>query len=90
MVRQGKLSEVDSLSELGIYGTFLRRGEEVLFNKEAGHLVRTKVCFNPEPVLRAISRPCLLLCLPLVELVSPGHMKLCGISSGYQAALPFL
>lgn len=43
MVREGKLSEVGSLSELGIYGTFLRRGDDVLFNKEAGHLVRTKV-----------------------------------------------
>ena len=43
MVREGKLSEVDSLSELGIYGTFLRRGSETLLNREAGHLVRTKV-----------------------------------------------
>jgi Eukaryotic glutathione synthase, ATP binding domain len=28
-VRRGKLTEDDSLSELGIYGTFLRIGDEV-------------------------------------------------------------
>ena len=43
MVRKGKLLEVPSISELGIYGTFLRRGDHVLLNAEAGHLVRTKV-----------------------------------------------
>ena len=43
MVRQGQLAEVDTLSELGIYGTFMRKGSQVLLNREAGHLVRTKV-----------------------------------------------
>ena len=43
MVRLGKLSEVDALSEIGIYGTFLRKGSKIIFNREAGHLVRTKV-----------------------------------------------
>ena len=43
MVREGSSFEVDSLSELGIFGTFLSRGNEVLINKQAGHLVRTKV-----------------------------------------------
>ena len=43
MVRNGKMIEVESLSELGIYGTYLRRGKEVIINRQAGHLVRTKV-----------------------------------------------
>ena len=43
MVRRGKLLQVPSISELGIYGTFLRRGDQVLRNAEVGHLVRTKV-----------------------------------------------
>ena len=47
MVRKGKLLEVPSISELGIYGTFIRRGDQVLLNEEAGHLVRTKVSCLP-------------------------------------------
>ncbi len=43
MVREGELLETDTLSELGIFGSFLRRGNKVLLNKEAGHLIRTKV-----------------------------------------------
>ena len=43
MVREGQLLETDTLSELGIFGAFLRRGKKVLLNKEAGHLIRTKV-----------------------------------------------
>ena len=43
MVREGKLLETDTLSELGIFGSFLRRGDKVLLNNEAGHLIRTKV-----------------------------------------------
>ena len=46
MIREGKLSEVDSISELGIYGVFLRKGSKILLNEEAGHLVRTKVDFS--------------------------------------------
>lgn len=46
MIREGKLSEVDSISELGIYGVFLRKGNEIILNEEAGHLVRTKVNFS--------------------------------------------
>lgn len=42
-MRRGELLQIESLSELGIFGTFLRRGDELLVNKEAGHLVRTKV-----------------------------------------------
>ena len=43
MVREGELLETDTLSELGIFGAFLRRGDQVLLNNEAGHLIRTKV-----------------------------------------------
>ena len=43
MVREGELLETDTLSELGIFGAFLRRGSRILMNREAGHLIRTKV-----------------------------------------------
>ena len=43
MVREGELLEPDTLSELGISGAFLGRGDKVLMNNEAGHLIRTKV-----------------------------------------------
>ena len=43
MLRDGQLLEAESLSELGVYGTFVRQGDDVLLNKQAGHLVRTKV-----------------------------------------------
>ena len=33
----------ETLSELGIYGTFLRQGDKTLLNQSAGHLLRTKV-----------------------------------------------
>jgi len=49
MVRQGQVVEVESLSELGIYGTFLRQGSQVVLNREAGHLVRTKAPPPPAP-----------------------------------------
>lgn len=43
IVREGEPLEIESLSELGIFGLFLRKGDELLLNEEAGHLVRTKV-----------------------------------------------
>ena len=43
MVREGELLETEIPSELGIFGAFLRRGDKVLMNNEAGHLIRTKV-----------------------------------------------
>ena len=48
MVRLGEASETETLSELGIYGVYLRRGSEVLLNREAGHLVRTKAATSDE------------------------------------------
>lgn len=43
VVREGELLERDALSELGIFGAFLQRGDKMLMNNEAGHLIRTKV-----------------------------------------------
>eukprot|EP00879_Flechtneria_rotunda_P007073 GHRR01007424.1.p1 GENE.GHRR01007424.1~~GHRR01007424.1.p1 ORF type:complete len:423 (+),score=167.79 GHRR01007424.1:184-1269(+) len=47
-VRNGEWSEDDSLSELGIYGTFLKVGHKVITNEEVGHLVRTKTSSSNE------------------------------------------
>lgn len=48
MVRAGQASEVDTLSELGVYGVLVRRGRTLLHNREAGHLVRTKAATSNE------------------------------------------
>jgi glutathione synthase len=42
LLRGGALVEADSLSELGVYGVYVRANGAVLLNAEAGHLVRTK------------------------------------------------
>lgn len=43
MVRDGQLVDTDSLSELGIFGVLVRRGDKVISNKQSGHMIRTKV-----------------------------------------------
>ena len=48
MAREGTATEVESLSELGIYGTFVRQGTTVLLNRQAGHLLRTKAATSDE------------------------------------------
>lgn len=48
MVRRGVPTEISSLSELGIYGVLLRRGDVILQNVEAGQLVRTKASTSSE------------------------------------------
>lgn len=48
MVRAGVAVQADTLSELGVYGTLVRRGARVLLNREAGHLVRTKAASSDE------------------------------------------
>lgn len=49
LVRAGSHVEADTLSELGIYGCFVRQGAgRVLLNQEAGHLVRTKTATSNE------------------------------------------
>ena len=42
LVRNGAWKTADAVSELGIFGVHLRRGETVLLNERAGHLLRTK------------------------------------------------
>ena len=48
MVRLGQAVEADTLSELGVYGTLVRRGSRVLLNRRAGLLVRTKAATSDE------------------------------------------
>jgi glutathione synthetase len=48
MVRGGAVDSIGALSELGVFGVFLRRGDEVLLNAGAGHLVRTKAATSDE------------------------------------------
>lgn len=36
------------VSELGIFGVFLAKGDQILTNEFAGHLLRTKQSFNDE------------------------------------------
>ena len=43
MVRDGKLLDTDSISELGIFGYLVRRGDKLIANKQSGHMIRTKV-----------------------------------------------
>jgi len=47
-VRAGKVLEIETLSELGIYGSYLRVGDEVVMNKPGGHLLRTKAASSDE------------------------------------------
>ncbi len=48
MVRRGIAVEADTLSELGVFGVWVRRGQEVVLDAEAGHLVRTKASTSDE------------------------------------------
>jgi len=48
MVRKGEVIEVEALSELGVFGTYLSRHGQVLLNKQAGHLLRTKAATSDE------------------------------------------
>ena len=66
MARAGQAVEVESLSELGIYGAFLRAGPTVLLNRAAGHLLRTKAASSDEGGVAAgfavLDSPALLEC----------------------------
>ena len=48
LVRRGAWAEEETLSELGVYGVYLRKGGSVLLNEPAGHLVRTKTASSDE------------------------------------------
>jgi len=47
-VRAGKVLEIETLSELGIFGSYLRVGDEIVMNKHGGHLLRTKAASSDE------------------------------------------
>ena len=47
-IRAGKVIKLETLSELGIYGSYLRVGDKVVVNKRGGHLLRTKAATSDE------------------------------------------
>ena len=72
MVREGQVVAADTLSELGIFGYLVRRGDKVLHNKGAGHMMRTKVICTPAlnvvtasvtGLKQIIMSACLLVCM---------------------------
>ncbi|KAI8988918.1 glutathione synthase [Pilobolus umbonatus] len=48
MVRAGVITECEVVSELGIYGIYLRNGQKEVSNKIGGHLLRTKAITTKE------------------------------------------
>ncbi|XP_070037109.1 glutathione synthetase, chloroplastic [Nicotiana tomentosiformis] len=48
LMREGIPHKEQTISELGIYGTYLRNKTEVLINQQAGYLMRTKVSSSNE------------------------------------------
>eukprot|EP00898_Chlorokybus_atmophyticus_P007197 jgi/Chlat1/7479/Chrsp6S07483 len=48
LLRKGECIECETLSELGIFSTFVRNGDKVILNKNAGHLLRTKTATSNE------------------------------------------
>ena len=47
-IRNGNALRLETLSELGIYGSYLRVGDDVVVNKHGGHLLRTKAATSDE------------------------------------------
>lgn len=48
LIRDGVWRTAKTISELGIFGTYLRNGNKEILNKQAGHLVRSKVADSDE------------------------------------------
>jgi glutathione synthetase len=48
LIRDGVWRTAKTISELGIFGTYLRNGKKEVLNKQAGHLVRSKVADSDE------------------------------------------
>lgn len=48
MVRKGKYSTEQTLSELGVYGVYLQVKDDVVINECVGHLLRTKTASSNE------------------------------------------
>lgn len=42
IIRSSQVKEINALSELGVYGTILAKGDEILSNEQVGWLLRTK------------------------------------------------
>lgn len=42
IIRSSQVTGIDALSELGIFGTILSKGEDILLNEQVGWLLRTK------------------------------------------------
>ncbi|KAM7272933.1 hypothetical protein ACFE04_027597 [Oxalis oulophora] len=48
LLRDGILHKEHAISELGIYGTYLRKNDKVILNDSSGYLMRTKVSSSNE------------------------------------------
>lgn len=48
LVRKGKCSTEETLTELGVYGVYLQVKDEVVLNDCVGHLLRTKTSSSNE------------------------------------------
>ena len=48
MVREGSVSEVEALSELGVFGSYVEVDGRVVLNAQPGHLLRTKAATSDE------------------------------------------
>ncbi|XP_022642717.1 glutathione synthetase, chloroplastic-like [Vigna radiata var. radiata] len=48
LMRNGCWSKHHAISELGIFGTYLRNKDKVIINKESGYLMRTKISSSDE------------------------------------------
>nr|UKF18833.1 glutathione synthetase [Nicotiana benthamiana] len=48
LMREGIPHKEQTISELGIYGTYLRNEKEILINQQSGYLMRTKVSSSNE------------------------------------------
>ncbi|XP_050381223.1 glutathione synthetase, chloroplastic [Argentina anserina] len=48
LIREGICYKEDTISELGVYGAYLRNNEKVIVNDQCGYLMRTKVSSSDE------------------------------------------
>ncbi|KAL6139281.1 hypothetical protein ACLB2K_064558 [Fragaria x ananassa] len=48
LIREGICYKEDTISELGVYGAYLRNNEKVILNDQCGYLMRTKVSSSDE------------------------------------------
>ena len=48
LMRRGRVVSESIVSELGIYGIFLQKGEEIVINEDHGYLLRSKAATSNE------------------------------------------